>query len=297
MKTSPNEYLHKICVVGDVGSGKTSFIKRLSHDTFNNDYKATIGVDFGLKVVTCPNDVDPTMKDTYRLQLWDIAGQERYGNMTKVYYKESSAYFIVCDITRSSTMDAIKKWVSDIQSKHIVFDKHDELIPPTIFLLINKIDLVDDDTFTRFVSVDYTQIYGVDKWFFMSSKNNVGVHEAFMAMVEFCKTVQCIEQKDPVVTTNELKTCDKVDQPSVKSTLYKDIVTEFMDIIQHRENEDVILQCKLLFISFISDHSDQYKELKELNFIKGLQQLLSQIKLHEYERVDDILNYFITYDY
>lgn len=71
------EYLFKILVIGELGSGKTSFIKRYVHQFFSEHYRATIGVDFALKVIQWENDI------TIRLQLWDIAGQERFGNMTR----------------------------------------------------------------------------------------------------------------------------------------------------------------------------------------------------------------------
>lgn len=62
------ELLFKVLVLGDLGVGKTSVIKRYVHQIFSQHYRATIGVDFALKVLQWDHDT------VIRLQLWDIAG-------------------------------------------------------------------------------------------------------------------------------------------------------------------------------------------------------------------------------
>ncbi|CAK5124969.1 unnamed protein product [Meloidogyne enterolobii] len=84
------ECLYKVLVIGDMGTGKTSLIQRYIHDSFPSLYKPTIGVDFATKLIQ--------YEDTLiRLQFWDISGQERFANMTRVYYRDSHGAFIVYD--------------------------------------------------------------------------------------------------------------------------------------------------------------------------------------------------------
>jgi len=116
------EYLYKVLVVGDIGTGKTSIIKRFVHNIFSMHYKSTIGVDFALKVINWDANT------IVRLQLWDIAGQERFGNMTRVYYKEAVGAMVVFDVTRVGTFDAVAKWKNDIDCK-VTLPPDDRPIP------------------------------------------------------------------------------------------------------------------------------------------------------------------------
>ncbi|GAA5799659.1 rab32, member RAS oncoprotein [Helicostylum pulchrum] len=123
-------YQYKILVVGDLGTGKTSILRRYVQETFSTHYKSTIGVDFALKVIQHESDI------MVHLQLWDIAGQERFGNMTRVYCKGAVGAFVVYDVTRPKTFENVIKWKVDIDSKVQLVDGGGI---PTI-LLANKID-------------------------------------------------------------------------------------------------------------------------------------------------------------
>ncbi len=70
----------------------------------------------------------------------DIAGQERFGNMTRVYYKEAVGCFIVFDVTRGSTFDAVTKWKTDLDNKVQLPDGN----PVPCVLLANKVDFIQE---------------------------------------------------------------------------------------------------------------------------------------------------------
>ena len=50
----------------------------------------------------------------FQCEMYRLLGQERFGNMTRVYYKEAVGAFIVFDVTRSSTFESVAKWKQDL---------------------------------------------------------------------------------------------------------------------------------------------------------------------------------------
>jgi small GTP-binding protein len=91
----------KVLVVGEMGTGKTSLIRQYAQGVFSEFYKTTIGVDFASK------DLEWDDHTSIILQLWDIGGQERYGNMTHIYYQEAVAPFVVFVVPGRNR---VKKW-------------------------------------------------------------------------------------------------------------------------------------------------------------------------------------------
>ncbi|EGD79726.1 rab GTPase [Salpingoeca rosetta] len=168
------ELLYKVLVVGDSGVGKTSLIKRYVHGVASDKYKATIGVDFALKVLQVNENT------TVRLQLWDIAGQERFGSMTRVYYKEAVGAFVVFDVTRLDTFKAVKTWKEDIDAK--VFLPDGSKIP--VVLMANKCDLAVEGFRTQEEMQEYCANMGFVSWFETSAKLNKNIEEAVNCLVQ-----------------------------------------------------------------------------------------------------------------
>lgn len=196
------EYLFKVLVVGDIGTGKTSIIKRYVHNIFSIHYKATIGVDFALKVINWEPDT------VVRLQLWDIAGQERFGNMTRVYYKEAVGAIIVFDVTRVSTFEAVTKWKFDIDQKVKLANGDD--IP--VVLLANKCDLAKEGLVKNSTQMEkFCEEKGFAGWFETSAKENLNIDKACRFLVtkilENYQTAQPTQGSDIIhAGTGDVKT-------------------------------------------------------------------------------------------
>ncbi|XP_069684392.1 ras-related protein Rab-7L1-like [Periplaneta americana] len=162
------EKLFKVLIVGDTTVGKTSFVQRYVQNTFRKDYKGTVGVDFALKVVKWSDST------TVKLQMWDIAGQERFTWMTRVYYKDSHGCLIMCDLSRRDTLENTIKWKNDVDSKCTT---HDGLKIPCL-LLANKCDVPDNEKKITRTEIDAVyKRYEFSGWTVTSAKDGIMVNE------------------------------------------------------------------------------------------------------------------------
>eukprot|EP00030_Apusomonadida_sp_AF-17_P000613 a175315_89.p1 GENE.a175315_89~~a175315_89.p1 ORF type:complete len:230 (-),score=57.68 a175315_89:698-1357(-) len=165
-----NEKLFKVIICGDYAVGKTSLIRRYCEDVFSPNYKLTIGVDFSVK------SLDWEDGSVVKLQIWDIAGHERFGCMTHAYYKHCIAAVIVYDVTRSSTFESVLKWKRDIDSKVVLVNGD----PVPTLLLANKADTGVIENADEIE--DFVQRNGFIGWFATSARESVNVNEAFHSL-------------------------------------------------------------------------------------------------------------------
>ncbi|KAK8894366.1 Ras- protein Rab-4A [Tritrichomonas musculus] len=121
------DYIIKVIIVGESAVGKTSILRRFTKDTFTEEKRSTIGVDFNTKTLN-------TQKYKIQLQLWDTSGQEVYRSITSGYFKGAIGALFVFDLTKLETLQKLNSWLNDVM----------ELAHPAcIFALIgNKLDLV-----------------------------------------------------------------------------------------------------------------------------------------------------------
>ncbi|XP_051514466.1 ras-related protein Rab-28 isoform X2 [Myxocyprinus asiaticus] len=120
----------KIVLLGDGASGKTSLATRFAQEAFGKQYKQTIGLDFFLKRITLPVNLNVT------LQVWDIGGQTIGGKMLDKYIYGAQGVLLVYDITNSQSFENLEDWLNMVRKANEESDTQ-----PAISLIGNKIDL------------------------------------------------------------------------------------------------------------------------------------------------------------
>jgi small GTP-binding protein len=162
------DYLFKYIIIGDAAVGKSNLLLRYAHGQFKPEYQLTIGVEFGAKNVQIRGK-------TYRVQIWDTAGQENFRSITRAYYKNSVCALVVYDITNRESFNHIQSWIEDCKSQS----------PKTVILVLvgNKSDLNAE----RQVSYDEgMELANKNKMIFYetSAKTGTNVEDIFVKSAE-----------------------------------------------------------------------------------------------------------------
>ena len=168
MSSKKFDYSLKYIIVGEAGVGKSNLLLRYVYDSFKEDYQLTIGVEFGEKLVKYNNK-------TYKIQIWDTAGQEQFRSITRAYFKSSICSFVVYDITNRETFENVKHWVEDCRNympKNVL-----------IFLVGNKSDLEEQRKISKDEGEELADSFGLS-FFETSAKNNVNVNSIFGKSLE-----------------------------------------------------------------------------------------------------------------
>ena len=176
--------LVKIGIIGNAQVGKSSLMKRFVEDEFKDEYIHTIGVEFATRTVEFRYDAT-------KLQIWDIAGDERFRTIISSYYRGSSGYIIMYDVTDIKSFNHVSMWFESVAQ----YARSD--VNPCIILVGNKSDV---DESSRVVSAEegreLANQLGIP-FFETSSKNASNVDDVFLWMVTGVKSNSSSHQNVP----------------------------------------------------------------------------------------------------
>jgi len=121
----------KIILLGNLSTGKTSVINRYIHNSFEEHCRATIAPEFSYKVIKMNGVI-------FRLQFWDLPGQERNPVVTSLFCKDSNGVIFCCEVNNIKSREDILKWEESLNNNIEV-----ENIPK--ILIENKCDLLGNE--------------------------------------------------------------------------------------------------------------------------------------------------------
>jgi len=178
-RSACTDSLYKIVVLGDGFAGKTAITVRFCEGQFMQEYKMTIGVNFGSKKIKYNTKA-------YALQLWDIAGQQRFKLFRTQYYNGAIGVIMVYDVTNKLTFKDLPNWISEFQEK---------VGTRPIIIAANKVDLPDsgeidprtNKPYAREVSMEEGQVFAESinaTYFETSAKTNLNLDNMFVKMID-----------------------------------------------------------------------------------------------------------------
>ena len=153
----------KVVLLGSSGVGKSSILYRYVTNGWDDNNQATLGAAFMDKQVTYK-------KRSFKFQIWDTAGQEKYAPLAQMYYRDANVAIMVFDVTSAESFNNLKSWQTELIEKG----------PKNMILAVvgNKCDLVDQAV----ISTDEGEAFAKScNAIFMktSAKENMNVTELF----------------------------------------------------------------------------------------------------------------------
>lgn len=162
------DYTFKILLVGPPGVGKRNLTQRYCYNVFDPLDKLTVGVDFHVKAVKIHGK-------KIKLQIWDVAGEERFRFLLPTYTLGANAAMIIFDITKFKTIDQMNNWIQTIREK--AGD-----IP--IMLIGNKLDLEGSRELKREKGIEIAKEFNLSSYSEISTKTGKNVEKIFKALTE-----------------------------------------------------------------------------------------------------------------
>lgn len=183
---------NKVALVGDVGTGKTSILRRVVSNQFEPEYTHSNSADIGLMKVV----LGSSMPAAY-LQLWDIPSYNDFPDSPSMYYEDIDALVVVVDVGNEESLENVSTWLTKVQH-HVSLERISDRVALRtgaqarqaadtseglafpIFIMANKVDLPPEEWEMTLDSVEtVSSSLNLDGVFKTSAWGDVGIHKSF----------------------------------------------------------------------------------------------------------------------
>ena len=156
-------------ILGDGQVGKTSLIKRITGNVFEDSQLTTIGKEsYVYQTKLHDNDL--------KIKIWDTAGQERFKSMSVNVIKNVEGLILTYSIINRESFQNMDSWLQKLNDAS-------DLSKKPVIIVGNKIDLEDKRQVTTEEGEEFAKNHGYN-FFEVSAKTGKNVKEAFYDIFE-----------------------------------------------------------------------------------------------------------------
>lgn len=154
-------YLFKICLVGDSGTGKTTFIESLVKNFYYESREKTIGIDFQTYTI-----------DDIKFQIWDTSGNIMFIGIVRSYFHDAAG--ILLFFSDKKSFNNIDNWIEEIR-------KINQNCKIVLIQSVSDYDLdyIDDDEIHL-----KCYKYNIEKFIKINSKHMKNIHNVLPEMAK-----------------------------------------------------------------------------------------------------------------
>ncbi|CAD8192647.1 unnamed protein product [Paramecium pentaurelia] len=169
-------------VFGDSNVGKTSLLKQISGEKFEENYYPTTGIELIIKQIQIGDEI-------LKFRLWEFPGYSNFKQFARMYYKRAQGLILLYDITDYQSFKNIEIHLEE------AIQHHDSLL--SIILIGNKVDKDSKRQVSIEEAMDYANIKGIHfKEISVKTKQNLNLtlEQCIIDVIEKAK-IQGIELK------------------------------------------------------------------------------------------------------
>jgi len=176
MDSQQPDYVLKVIILGESGTGKSSLLYRFKQGEFYTQSISTIGVDFEAKCFEMNGN-------QIKVHFWDVAGQEKFRSIVQSYFRSASGALLVFDLSSRDSFQQLDNWITNLYE----YGGYREGIKPILLLVGNKVDYADRSNI-RAINQDeidaFMEKYGINTYLETSAKTGQNVDKIFEGIVQ-----------------------------------------------------------------------------------------------------------------
>lgn len=167
--TSPRPISFKVSIVGPPCVGKTSFVRRHVTGEFSKLYVPTLGVEVHPITFITSSATHPDLAKHITLNLWDTAGQEKYGGLRDGYLVASD--IVIAMFNMRDTEEVVNHWIAEAKKANC-----------PIILCANKADLKDKITTKEWTTLPLMRAMRKEQlpFYQVSARSNYNFEKPFL---------------------------------------------------------------------------------------------------------------------